>query len=172
MQARGDGFFTRAETLPYQPFDEVIGQVYEDSCVAACCRMWLNDQGIDESEVSIRAALDVRGLGTNLSRVPAAMEQFSSAVQHEFRNDLALDDLQLALSRGSVMVFLKEAPQIRDGHSLLVDAIEEDEWVAVRDPWPPGCGSAYTVHLDSFLRSWLLPNDELGRETGRAVVVK
>jgi hypothetical protein len=172
MRAKGDGFFAKSNTLPYQPMGVVIGQIHEDSCVAACCRMWLKDQGIDEPEVSIRAVLETRGLGTNMSRVPAAMRQFGSTVQYEFRDDLALADLQRILLRGSAMVFLKELPQARDGHTLLVEAIENDQWVTVRDPWPPGYGAGYKVRLDVFLRAWLLPNAELSRDTGRAIVVK
>lgn len=172
MRARGDGFFAKANTLPYRPQGSVIGQIHEDSCVAACCRMWLTDQGVEESEVNIRAVLETRGLGTNLSRVPAAVQQLGAMAQYEFRDDLSAADLRQALSSGSVMVFLKESARVGDGHSLLVEAIEDEEWAAVRDPWPPGYGSAYKVGLDVFLRSWLLPNFELGRDAGRAVVIK
>lgn len=172
MRAKGDGFFAKANTLPYQPLGAVIGQIHEDSCVAACCRMWLKDQGVEEPEVSIRAVLEIRGLGTNMSRVPAAMRQLGATSQYEFRDDLALADLQQALSRGSAMVFLKESPQAGDGHTLLVEAVEDEQWVAVRDPWPPGYGAGYKVRLDVFLRAWLLPNAGLNRDTGRAVVVK
>jgi hypothetical protein len=172
MRAKGDGFFSKANTQPYQPWGAVIGQIHEDSCVAACCRMWLKDQGVEEPEVVVRAVLEVRGLGTNISRVPAAMRQFGSTAQYEFRDDLTLADLQQALLRGSAMVFLKESPQARDGHTLLVEAIADEQWVAMRDPWPPGYGAAYKVRLDVFLRAWLLPNAALNRDAGRAVVVK
>lgn len=172
MRSKGDGFFAKTNTLPYHISDVVIGQIHEDSCVAACCRMWLGDQGIEESEVNIRAVLETRGLGTNLSQVPAAMQQLGAMAQYEFRDDLSVADLRQALSGGSVMVFLKESAQAGDGHSLLVEAIEDEEWVAVRDPWPPGYGSAYKVGLGVFLRSWLLPNAALGRDAGRVVVIK
>lgn len=82
---------------------------------------------------------------------------------------MTLADLRQALSAGSALVFLKELPQACDGHALLVEVIE-DEWVAVRDPWPPGYGAAYWVKLESFLRCWLLP--DAGHQSGRAVVIK
>jgi hypothetical protein len=64
-RARG-WFFAAAETLPYEPRGAVIGQARPDSCVAACCRMLLNDAGIEVPEAFIRAALRIdqeSGLG-------------------------------------------------------------------------------------------------------------
>lgn len=97
MRAKGDGFFASADTLTYEPPGAVIGQIHEDSCVAACCLMWLRDQGRVESEVMARAVLETRGLGTNLAQVPAAMRQLGSAVQYEFKSEMTLADLRQAL---------------------------------------------------------------------------
>jgi len=72
-------FFAAAETLPYQPKHPKLGQLQDDSCVAACVLMLLRDQGQEEVyEALLRTALNIRGEGGFISDVPLVLRQFDS----------------------------------------------------------------------------------------------
>jgi hypothetical protein len=51
-------------------------------------------------------------------------------------------------------------------HALLVDGIEGNDYVLVRDPLPELIGSAYKVPVKTFLNVWLKDG------AGRGIVVE
>lgn len=159
MQARG-WFFIQAQIFDYMPIGIVYGQGAQDSCVAACCRMLLDDYGIKQAEAYLRDALNLEQ-GSYLSQVPATLQAFDVVQDFSYRDDLTLDDLRLAVRLGSAMVFVKGV-QDATGHALLVDGITEGH-VAIRDPLPLGMGKAYRVSVTDFVRVWLRPKSLRGR---------
>lgn len=161
-KARG-WFFAAFDTYPYFPSGAVFGQYKQDSCVAACCRMLLADQGIDWPEADLRTALRVDG-GAYLSRLPQVLNRCGLPIAHQYRQDLTVDDLRQAVQNGSAVVFVFRLKE-QAGHALLLDEINEDG-VCIRDPLPEAEGRAYQVALADFLQFWL---DPTGR--GRAVIV-
>lgn len=165
-KVRGEGFFARFETSPYRPSGIVLGQFYDDSCVAACCRMLLHDSAEDVSEAELRADLQTDG-GSYLSAVPETLRQFGLLAGYVYHYDLSLAELRAAVAKGPAIVAVKHLPDDDDAHALVIDRIAR-EYVYVRDPLPEGAGSAYRVTAEAFLRVWL--RSESG--TGRAAVVE
>lgn len=163
MRTRG-WFFIQAEIFDYTPLGSVFGQGAQDSCVAACCRMLLDDYGIEQAEAYLREALNL-DQGSYLSQVPATLQAFEMAQEFVYRDDLTLDDLKLAVQLGSALVFVKRV-QDTTGHALLVDEITESH-IAIRDPLPLGMGKAYRVSVADFVSVWLRPKSL----RGRAVIV-
>ena len=166
IKARGEGFFASVKTRHYDPPKSVFGQIHPDSCVAACCRMLLSDEGLQVGEAFIRAALISDDQGSLLSTAPAALLQFSSAGDYIYQANLTVAELQIAVLNKPTIVFLK-MPKMTAGHVVIVDRMV-GERVFIRDPWPLASGSAYCVRLADFENDWLI-ND---RKTGRAVVGK
>ena len=170
LQAKGDGFFVRARTRLYQPTRSLLGQIHDDSCVAACCRMLLQDQGLTCSETVVRAALGGEIGGVEISAAAQALEELGGLKRYAYRDDLSPADLQLAVTKGLVLAFVKSNPRSGFGHAVLVDSIKNG-WVMIRDPWPLDLGSSYQVSLADFTSAWLLAPSAAGF-MGRAVIVK
>jgi hypothetical protein len=164
-RARGY-FFASVPTFPYRPRGVVFGQNRPDSCVAACCRMLLHDQGIEIAESYIRDALQINS-GSYVSQIPETLQAFELAIQYQYRNNLTIAGLTDAVKYGVAAAFVK-TPNALDGHALLVDEIR-DGLVAVRDPLPEGEGRAYKVSVSNFLKFWIAPQTGLGQAT---VVIK
>lgn len=162
-KARGEGFFAKTETQNYQTPGSVIGQFYDDSCVAACCRMLLFDTVGDIAEATLRAALQTEQ-GAYLSAAPAVLWRFRLP-GYVYRPTLTLDELQTATLQRPALVTVKHQLEDIDSHSLVIDRINAQA-VFIRDPLPEGAGSAYSVAVETFLNVWLRED-----ETGRAVVV-
>lgn len=162
-RARGEGFFAKAETQPYQPLGSVTGQFYDDSCVAACCRMLLRDAVGDVAEAVLRNALQTEQ-GAYLSAVPAVLWRYRLP-GYVYRPALTLDELQTATAQRPALVTVKHRFDAVDSHALVIDRITAQA-VFIRDPLPEGAGSAYHVAMETFLNVWLREDG-----TGRAVVV-
>lgn len=157
-------FFTTVEIFPYEPRGVVLGQSRADSCVAACCRMLLQDHGIEIAEAFISHELELNE-GAFVSRLPEILRSFGLDRHYVYRHDLTFDELKAAVERGTAVVFVKMSGAL-DGHALVVEDIT-DNLIAVRDPLPEGEGKAYRAHLADFLRFWIRP--KTGR--GQAVIV-
>lgn len=154
------------KTKAYDPLATVIGQIHPDSCVAACCRMLLSDEGLWVGEAFIRAVLISDDQGSLLSSAPSALLQFGLTGDYIYRANLTVAELQAHVRNKPAVAFLKMTKAMA-GHAVIVDRIDGD-WVFIRDPWPLASGSAYCVRLADFETVWLL-NDG---KTGRAVVEK
>jgi ABC-type bacteriocin/lantibiotic exporter with double-glycine peptidase domain len=160
QRARGDGFFVETETLSYQPKGAVIGQMLEDSCIAAVCRMLLFDEKIDVPEVYLRIALRVDEQGGYVSAIPQGLKNFAPQMQYSFRTDLTLDELRVAAEKKNAIVKVKSKNFI-GYHVVIVDGFQND-FVLVRDPLPLGIGSAYKIKLDVFVNAWLEKDSDCG----------
>ena len=159
MRAKG-WFFSQAEVFPYSAAGSLFGQAAQDSCVAACCRMILNDYGIPVTESYLRNALTLDE-GSYVSQIPSVLREFGLRTSWEYRNDLALEDLISALQRGTAAAFVK-GRRAASGHAVLVDAIA-DTLVSIRDPLPQGQGKAYRITVNEFLNFWLRPKTNRGQ---------
>lgn len=170
VRAQGEGFFARIDTRPYHPRGAVVGQVYHDSCVAACCRMLLRDQGRIVGETMIRAALMADDKGAYLSAAVTALSRLGAEVSYVYCPELDVPGLRAAVGRGPAIVFLKDDPQDDVGHVVIVDEFKDD-YVCIRDPWPLASGAAYAVSLAGFERVWLMDAGD-NVKIGHAVTLK
>ena len=162
-KARGC-FFAALETFPYEPRGVVFGQYKQDSCVAACCRMLLADQGIELPESHLRTVLQVDE-GAYISKLPEVLDSCGLTISYQYRSDLTIEEL-IALLQGGPAVAYVARPRIRAGHALIVEQIVGAR-VCLRDPLPEIEGQAYQVALSDFLPLWIRP--QTGR--GQAAIV-
>lgn len=140
-------FFEESEQSIYQTPRELIPQFNDDSCVAACVRMLLADFGIDAAESYLASALEISN-GSLLSKAPQILEDFGLPQKYQWRKNLTLADLSVALQTGSAIVSVKRRGAIF-GHALVVDAIFNDE-IRLRDPLPKNQGKSYAVAVEKF----------------------
>jgi len=152
-------FFHEVEAMLMTPRGVVMGQMYDDSCVAACARMLAADAGLDVPESYLRELLKIDE-GGYLSDVPAALHIIGVPTLYEYRRDLTLEALQQVLQAGAAIAYLEKP--VTGGHAVVVETITE-EFVTVRDPLPIGEGRGYQVHQQDFLRFWLPQNSDRGR---------
>ena len=158
MKSQG-WFFAEAEIFAYRTPGLLFGQVAQDSCVAACCRMILGDHGISIAESYLRDALQLDE-GSYVSLLPALLRGFGLATDYVYRNDLTLAELTTATWQDAAVAFVK-TPNSVGGHALVVDGIA-DGLVKIRDPLPQGHGKAYSVTTEVFLKFWLRPKTNRG----------
>lgn len=150
-RALGEGAFAAEETFPYPEAKNLFGQNREDSCVAACCRMLLKDRGRDVPEYLLRTAANVRpGEGASERDAEAGLRAFQVAAS--FKDKLSFEQLQAATSEDPALVFVRTS--FTNGlHAIIVDGFEGDR-VKIRDPLPPGLGSAYRLAVITFIEAW------------------
>ena len=141
-----------------------MGQVHDDSCVAACVRMLVADEGIEQPEAYLRDLLKTEK-GTFLSRVPDVLQTLRLSQRFIYRRDLQFTELQRATEQGAAIAYLAKLDE-ETGHAVIVETIT-DEWVFIRDPLPAGTGRSYRVRIADFLKNWLIENSD----RGRAVIV-
>ena len=155
-KARGDGFFSASDTRPYLPWGVLFGQSNEYSCVPACTRMLILDQvpgarhDPNLSEAFLRTQFQTDKEGSVIARIPALLRANGVEAPYAYASDLTLAQLRNALTHGDAMVVLRDPQNI---HVVIVEQITADA-VALRDPLPPGTGSAYWVALEVFLTAW------------------
>jgi ABC-type bacteriocin/lantibiotic exporter with double-glycine peptidase domain len=161
-KSRG-GFFAKEKTFPYLSAKGVIGQLTDDSCVAAVCRMLLIESGVEIPEAFLRVRLNVQNDGSNLSAVVDILSE-ETGILYEFRSNLTFEELKRALLFGSVAVNVRA--EHNNIHALLIEKIA-DNFVYIRDSIPLGQGSMYKISQDVFLRHWFSVD-----EKGVGIVLK
>jgi hypothetical protein len=140
------GFGSDVKLYPYDPPGALLKQALPDSCVAAACRMKLNDLGVEVPEAYLRADLGyVSKEGISFRNVPNALAiPENGAIQSVFsRDSMRLGGLRDSInSNGAAIANV-------NGHAVVVDGISGG-MVKVRDPW----NGAYEVGVRDFLRGW------------------
>jgi len=129
----------------YDPPGGVAGQIHDYSCVAASCSMVGGGP-----EAYWRAAAGTTADGTRLADAASALTE--GGVPSTYQTGLSIGDLEAATANGPSIV-------AGNGHALVVDRISGGQ-VFIRDPWPQGVGSSYSVSVSDFSSWW----------SGRAVV--
>jgi len=138
------------ELKDYVPSGEIFGQEKSFSCVAASCRMILNDPSI--SEETIRSLLSAENHETSLSNAVNVLENY------KYVNDATYSQLLEGLKNGPAIVSVN-SPVTEVNHAIVVDAVEVDstgrQWLSIRDPLPQRKGAAYRISVGDFWKSWI-----------------
>lgn len=140
------------------------GQVTNDACVPAVCRMLIFDRSpqlerdINFSESYLRHFLNTDSEGSAVSSIPKAL-QLADIDTYEFRDDLTLAQLREAVVRGFAVVSVRG--KSAGWHVLIVEQITR-EWVALRDSLPENKGSSYLLSLGDFKTAWLTQKNQRG----------
>lgn len=123
-------------------------QLHDYGCGAACAVMLLADRGIAADQLVVSAGLHLPCVARELAE---RLDAFSASAHRWQGGHLDLDEppdreLIEELSRfGSWATLLVPGPG-PVGHWVVVDGLDEDDMIAVRDPE----GSSYRVPVDEF----------------------
>jgi RHS repeat-associated protein len=135
----------------YTPSRKIFGQEKDFSCVAASCKMILNDPSI--SEETIRGLLAAENHGTSLSNAVNILENY------KYVNDATYSQLLEGLENGPAIVSVNKNLGTGTNHAIVVDAHEVDSngrhWLSIRDPLPRGEGAAYKISVGDFWDFWM-----------------
>ena len=149
-------FLEGVEQGPYTPDKLLFGQSTNASCAAASCRM---ASGIDQPEAYIRDAIGTTDDGTALANIPGGLEKLGFDGTATYSENLTAQGVEEVTRNGSsavVSVWQGGA----ESHAIVVDSISNGT-AFIRDPWPPGAGSSYSI-----------PSADLQKAmTGRGVLI-
>ncbi|CAG9241132.1 tRNA nuclease CdiA-2 [Burkholderia diffusa] len=153
----GNGLFAGAEIGPYTPTSSVAGQAFDFSCAAASCKMAANLA--DVPETYIRQAIQTDTTGTALKNIPEGLQQLGFTGTSSYIPDATAASIASATESGAAAVVNVSTPS-GGIHAIVVDSIKNGV-AYIRDPWPIGTGSAYSVSVDALQEAM----------TGKAVII-
>lgn len=156
----GEGLFKDAEVLPYNPPTSslLLGQANDASCAAASCKMAANLG--DVPEAYIRQAIKTDSAGTVLSDIPMGLRDLGFEGAAVYIENVTLEKIASS-SRSGASVIVNARTEMGGIHAIVIDSIEGGR-AYIRDPWPIGSGSAYSVPAKSLERVL----------TGKGVIIK
>ncbi|UYK88827.1 hemagglutinin repeat-containing protein [Xanthomonas sacchari] len=162
----GEGLFLKENIGPYEPPSKVMGQSTEISCVAASCRMAANLEDIPEFYV--RGAINTDHSGAWLSDVPNGLRDLGFKGSAEYLSGASIDRIAEA-ANGSSSVIVNVRTSGGGLHAIVVDSIDSGR-AYIRDPWPLGTGSSYSVPVND-LRDVLGKASKTGEKLGSIVII-
>ncbi|MEX3922020.1 hemagglutinin repeat-containing protein [Paraburkholderia sp. BR10872] len=153
----GEGVFAGAQLGTYTPKSSIFGQAYDFSCVAASCKMAAGLSDVPESY--IRQAIQTDTSGTSLSNIPGGLQQLGFTGTATYSKNATVASIESATDSGA-SVIANVTTESGGIHAIVVDSVNGGV-ANIRDPWPLGVGSTYSV-----------PADALGKAlTGSVVVI-
>jgi filamentous hemagglutinin len=133
--------FSNVNRTPYTPRGETIGQAFDFSCVAASCKMAANLA--DTPEAYIRQAILMESDGAFLSNVPNGLKDLGFTGTAAYSGDITVQTIKAATENGA-SVIVNVRTELGGLHAIVVDSVENG-LIGIRDPWPLGVGSTYSV---------------------------
>lgn len=144
----------------------VIGEASDQSairqrdnlcCGPACAVMLLKGLGIDNVNQDLIASLS--GVPVALSDLARTLNELDTTKTRRWLGGglrisgaTATELLFVLVSMGAWIAEMRE-PMARLGHLVVVDAMDKDEFLEIRDPWN---GTRYRMRLEDFLNYWTL----------------
>ncbi|GLQ91262.1 hemagglutinin repeat-containing protein [Dyella acidisoli] len=158
IAGNGEQVFPNVVKGIYQPTGPLLGQLESNSCVAGCVRMAATS---DMPEAYVRAAIGTSNTdGTSLASIPGGLQQLGYQGSSSFVTGATADSIAAETAAGSTAIV-----NVKTGagsiHAVVVDEISGG-MAFIRDPWPPGVGSSYSVPVSALDKSM----------TGQAVFIK
>jgi len=146
VAGNGEGLFTNTTRMPYTPANQTVGQAFDFSCAAASCKMAANLA--DTPEAYVRSAILTDGSGTSLANIPSGLKKLGFTGKAEYSAATTIDTISTATEKGaSVIVNVKT--ETGGIHAIVVDSVKSGR-ANIRDPWPLGTGSSYSVPVDAL----------------------
>lgn len=142
----GEGLFGGATLGTYTPKSSVFGQAFDFSCAAASCKMAAGLSDVPESY--IRQAIQTDTGGTWLSKIPDGLQQLGFSGTATYAKEATVASIESA-TNGGASVIANVTTESGGIHAIVVDSIKGGV-AYVRDPWPLGVGSAYSVPVDAL----------------------
>ncbi len=141
----GEGIFKKSDLKPYTPDTPVLSQANDASCAAASCRMAANLG--DVPEAYIREAIGTTHEGTALSKIPSGLKELGFEGRAEYTSSLNIEALTGAVQNGGAVVASVRAGE--GAHAIVVESVQGGR-AFIKDPWPVGAGSSYSVPIESL----------------------
>jgi ABC-type bacteriocin/lantibiotic exporter with double-glycine peptidase domain len=133
---------------------KVVKQKSDLSCVAACGEMLLKDRGINISQAVIEELI---GLASAPEFLAGALNELNPDTSGQWKGAFLnlpgatqFQVFETLNTTGSWAAVLWEKG-VGIGHMIIVDGLDEDEYVMIRDPWQ---GTRYRMIIDDFLQYW------------------
>ncbi|MCV2221741.1 hemagglutinin repeat-containing protein [Pseudomonas mercuritolerans] len=146
LAGNGEGLFSNVNRTPYSPKGETIGQAFDFSCVAASCKMAANL--VDTPEAYIRQAILMEADGAFLSNVPNGLKDLGFTGTATYSSDLTVKTITSATKSGAAVI-VNVRTELGGLHAIVVDSVENG-MAGIRDPWPLGVGSTYSVPANAL----------------------
>jgi hypothetical protein len=136
----------------------MVNQEHNYSCVIACVRQLLRDASceITEAELVTRIGI-IEGWGAGFEWAAEALAELHPRRSYIFGGAYP-EQLEAHCQRG---VWIARVRTLGGRpHAVIVDGLESNEVIAVRDPWGPtgpgsGIGTQATMKLTDFHEHWL-----------------
>jgi filamentous hemagglutinin len=146
LAGNGEGLFSNVNRTPYEPKGFTIGQAFDFSCVAASCKMAANLA--DTPEAYIRQAILMESDGAFLSNVPNGLKDLGFTGTATYSGSITVQTIKTATENGA-SVIVNVRTELGGLHAIVVDSVENG-LAGIRDPWPLGVGSTYSVPVSSL----------------------
>jgi filamentous hemagglutinin len=148
---RGGASWSKFPALNERPSSNIIKQLTEHSCGAACAQTLLREADIhvSQSQLASTAGMNSGRKGIDVSNLADAMNQASSSqIWRGGYIDASVDMINTLNNRGSWIALL--SPKSKIGHYVIVDGVDDIGNLAIRDPR----GLEYSLSQRDFLDWW------------------
>ncbi|MCC7118992.1 MAG: hypothetical protein IT310_10745, partial [Anaerolineales bacterium] len=133
---------------PYLPDGDIVGQLFDYSCVAASCATILNDPSLQEGIIEIVGTDSASGVG--IQNAVTALNQYTNK-KYIYVDTINLTDLKKYLENGPAIISINTSGL---NHAVVVDNITSDGYFLIRDPLPVGSGSSYKIQGADIWNYW------------------
>jgi hypothetical protein len=135
----------------------MVNQEHNYSCLPACARQLLRDAGVEISEAELVDRIGIlEGFGASYITTAEVLSELHPRLRYS-GGGVFPEHFHALCQRGvwiARVITLGGRP-----HAIIVDGLQPDELVAVRDPWGlsgpgSGTGTQATMRLSDFLEHW------------------
>lgn len=98
--------------------------------------------------------------GTSLSNIPNGLKSLGFEGSANYVENIGVQGVKSATQDGATVI-VNVRTKSGSVHAVVIDSVNDGR-VFIRDPWPPGTGSSYSVPVRDFS----------GSITGKAFVIK
>lgn len=101
----------------------------------------------DVPEAYIREAIGTTSEGTALSRIPNGLKELGFGGEAKYKSSLNFEKINSSIQDGASVVVSVRAGA--GAHAIVVESIQSGR-VFIKDLWPVGVGSSYSVPVESL----------------------
>lgn len=101
----------------------------------------------DIPEAYVREAIGTTSEGTALSNIPNGLKELGFGGQAKYTSSLNIEVIQSSIESGASIIASVRAGA--SAHAVVIESIQSGR-IFIKDPWPVGVGSSYSVPVESL----------------------